>query len=100
MIKQVMKYFFIVGCIICHFQFFSQDLDTSRQLQTFEKTISKFIINDDFLKSDKNLDLVSERSSESISTILEEETTNYFKYSGLEIYLVFQLEEEMLLKHH
>ena len=75
-----MKYFFIVGCIICHFQFFSQDLDTSRQLQTFEKTISKFIINDDFLKSDKNLDLISERSSESISTILEEETTNYFKY--------------------
>ena len=75
-----MKYFFIVGCIICHFQFFSQDLDTSRQLQTFEKTISKFIINDDFLKSDKNLNLISERSSESISTILEEETTNYFKY--------------------
>ena len=75
-----MKYFFIVGCIICHFQFFSQDLDTSRQLQTFEKTISKFIINDDFLKSDKNLDLISERSSESISTILEEETTNYLKY--------------------
>ena len=59
---------------------FSQDLDTSRQLQTFEKTISKFIINDDFLKSDKNLNLISERSSESISTILEEETTNYFKY--------------------
>lgn len=75
-----MKYFFIVGCIICHFQFFSQDLDSSRQLQTFEKTISKFIINDDFLKSDKNLNLISERSSESISTILEEETTNYFKY--------------------
>ena len=75
-----MKYFFIVVCIICHFQFFSQDLDTSRQLQTFEKTISKFIINDDFLKSDKNLNLISERSSESISTILEEETTNYFKY--------------------
>ena len=75
-----MKYFFIVGCIICYFQFFSQDLDTSRQLQTFEKTISKFIINDDFLKSDKNLDLISERSSESISTILEEETTNYLKY--------------------
>lgn len=75
-----MKYFFIVGCIIGHFQFFSQDLDTSRQLQTFEKTISKFIINDDFLKSDKNLDLISERSSESISTILEEETTNYLKY--------------------
>ena len=75
-----MKYFFIVGYIICHFQFFSQDLDTSRQLQTFEKTISKFIINDDFLKSDKNLDLINERSSESISTILEEETTNYFKY--------------------
>ena len=46
-----MKYFFIVGCIICYFQFISQDLDTSRQLQTFEKTISKFIINDDFLKS-------------------------------------------------
>ena len=75
-----MKYFFIIICIICHFQFFSQDLDTSRQLQTFEKTISKFIINDDFLKSDKNLDLISERSSESISTILEEETTNYLKY--------------------
>ena len=75
-----MKYFFIIICIICHFQFFSQDLDTSRQLQTFEKTISKFIINDDFLKSDKNLNLISERSSESISTILEEETTNYFKY--------------------
>ena len=75
-----MKYFFIILCIICHFQFFSQDLDTSRQLQTFEKTISKFIINDDFLKTDKNLDLISERSSESISTILEEETTNYFKY--------------------
>ena len=75
-----MKYFYIIVCIICHFQFFSQDLDTSRQLQTFEKTISKFIINDDFLKSDKNLDLVSERSSESISTILEEETTNYLKY--------------------
>ena len=75
-----MKYFFIVGYIICNFQFFSQDLDTSRQLQTFEKTISKFIINDDFLKSDKNLDLINERSSESISTILEEETTNYFKY--------------------
>ena len=75
-----MKYFFIIVCIICHFQFFSQDLDTSRQLQTFEKTISKFIINDDFLKSDKNLDLISERNSESISTILEEETTNYLKY--------------------
>ena len=75
-----MKYFFIIICIICHFQFFSQDLDTSRQLQTFEKTISKFIINDDFLKSDKNLDLISERNSESISTILEEETTNYLKY--------------------
>ena len=75
-----MKYFFIIICIICHFQFFSQDLDTSRQLQTFEKTISKFIINDDFLKSDKNLDLISERSSESVSTILEEETTNYLKY--------------------
>ena len=75
-----MKYFFIVVCIIGHFQFSSQDLDTSRQLQTFEKTISKFIINDDFLKTDKNLDLISERSSESISTILEEETTNYFKY--------------------
>ena len=75
-----MKYFYIIICIICHFQFFSQDLDTSRQLQTFEKTISKFIINDDFLKSDKNLDLISERSSESINTILEEETTNYLKY--------------------
>ena len=63
-----------------YFQFFSQELDSSKQLQTFEKTISKFIINDDFLKSDKNLNLISERSSESISTILEEETTNYFKY--------------------
>ena len=75
-----MKYFFVVGCIICHLQFFGQDLDTSKQLQTFEKTISKFIINDDFLKTDKNLVLTSERSSESISSIIEEETTNYFKY--------------------
>ena len=75
-----MKYFFVVGCIICHLQFFGQDLDTSKQLQTFEKTISKFIINDDFLKTDKNLVLTSERSSESMSCILEEETTNYLKY--------------------
>ena len=69
-----------MGCIICNLQTFGQDLDTSKQLETFEKTISKFIINDDFLKTDKNLVLLRERSSESISSILEEETTNYFKY--------------------
>ena len=75
-----MKYFFIVSGFVCCIQLFSQELDTSKQLKTFEKTISKFIINDDFLKTDKNLNLIIERSSESLSSILEEETTNYFKY--------------------
>ena len=75
-----MKYFFVVGCFLFTHSAFSQLLDSSKQLQTFEKTISKFIINDDFLKTDKNLNLISERSSESISTILEGETTNYLKY--------------------
>ena len=75
-----MRYFFIVGLLLFHFQVFGQDLDSSKQLKTFEKTISKFIINDDFLKSDKNLDILSERINESIKPILEEETTNYFKY--------------------
>jgi len=46
-----MKYFFVLSYLMFLFQVFGQDLDSSKQLKTFEKTISKFIINDDFLKT-------------------------------------------------
>lgn len=62
--------------------FFSQIVDTSKHLQTFEKRTSNFLINKDFLKSNKKLPLTQERSNESIDQILEGETINYLKHYG------------------
>ena len=62
--------------------FFSQIVDTSKHLQTFEKRTSNFLINKDFLKSNKKLPLTQERSNESIDKILEGETINYLKHYG------------------
>ena len=62
--------------------FFSQIVDTSKYLQTFEKRTSNFLINKDFLKSNKKLPLTQERSNESIDQILEGETINYLKHYG------------------
>ena len=62
--------------------FFSQIVDTSKHLQTFEKRTTNFLINEDFLKSNKKLPLTQERSNESIDQILEGETINYLKHYG------------------
>ena len=62
--------------------FFSQIVDTSKHLQTFEKRTTNFLINKDFLKSNKKLPLTQERSNESIDQILEGETINYLKHYG------------------
>ena len=62
--------------------FFSQIVDTSKHLQTFEKRTTNFLINEDFLKSNKKLPLTQERSNESIDKILEGETINYLKHYG------------------
>ena len=58
--------------------FFSQKFDSIKELKTFEKTTSKLLLNDVFLKSD-NLNPVNDRQNESISTIIEQETTTYIK---------------------
>ena len=80
MIKQVMKYLIIVLVLFfTHGCYLSQKIDSIKKLRTFEKSTSRFLLNDDFLKSDKNLILEDERSSESISSIIEGETTNYIK---------------------
>ena len=62
--------------------FFFQMVDTSKHLQTFEKRTSNFLVNEDFLKSNKNLQLSQERSNETIDQILEGETINYLKHYG------------------
>ena len=58
--------------------FFSQKFDSIIELKTFEKTTSNLLLNDVFLKSD-NLNPVNDRQNESISTIIEQETTTYIK---------------------
>ena len=78
-----MKYFILLFILANSIgDFFSQKVDTSKHLQTFEKRTSNFLINDDFLKSNKNLQLVQERSNETIDQILEGETINYLKHYG------------------
>ena len=75
-----MKYLIIVLVLFfTHGCYLSQKIDSIKKLRTFEKSTSRFLLNDDFLKSDKNLILEDERSSESISSIIEGETTNYIK---------------------
>ena len=56
----------------------SQVIDSVKKLKTFEKTTSKLLIKDVFLKSN-NLTLKNDRHNESISTIIEQETTTYIK---------------------
>ena len=56
----------------------SQVIDSVKKLKTFEKTTSKLLINDVFLKAN-NLTLKNDRHNESISTIIEQETTTYIK---------------------
>ena len=78
-----MKYFITILIIVNSFgDFFSQIVDTSKHLQTFEKRTTNFLINEDFLKSNKKLPLTQERSNESIDKILEGETINYLKHYG------------------
>ena len=78
-----MKYFITILIIVNSLgDFFSQIVDTSKHLQTFEKRTSNFLINKDFLKSNKKLPLTQERSNESIDQILEGETINYLKHYG------------------
>ena len=75
-----MKYLIIVLVLFfTHGCYLSQNMDSVKKLKTFEKSTSRFLLNDDFLKSDKNLILEDERTSESISSIIEGETTNYIK---------------------
>jgi iron complex outermembrane receptor protein len=77
------KYFITILIIVNSLgDFFSQIVDTSKHLQTFEKRTSNFLINKDFLKSNKKLPLTQERSNESIDQILEGETINYLKHYG------------------
>ena len=78
-----MKYFITILIIVNSLgDFFSQIVDTSKHLQTFEKRTTNFLINEDFLKSNKKLPLTQERSNESIDKILEGETINYLKHYG------------------
>ena len=62
--------------------YFPQKIDTSKHLRTFEKRTSNFLVNEDFLKSNKYLQLSQERSNETIDRILEGETINYLKHYG------------------
>jgi hypothetical protein len=62
--------------------YFPQKIDTSKHLQTFEKRTSNFLVNEDFLKTNKYLKLTQERSNESIDQVLEGETINYLKHYG------------------
>ena len=78
-----MKYFITILIVVNSLgDFFSQIVDTSKHLQTFEKRTTNFLINEDFLKSNKKLPLTQERSNESIDKILEGETINYLKHYG------------------
>ena len=78
-----MKYFITILIVVNSLgDFFSQIVDTSKHLQTFEKRTTNFLINKDFLKSNKKLPLTQERSNESIDQILEGETINYLKHYG------------------
>ena len=78
-----MKYFIVFYILIYSIgDCFSQIIDTSKHLQTFEKRTSNFLVNEDFLKSNKNLILSQERSNETIDQILEGETINYLKHYG------------------
>ena len=78
-----MKYFIVFYILIYSIgDCFSQIIDTSKYLQTFEKRTSNFLVNEDFLKSNKNLILSQERSNETIDQILEGETINYLKHYG------------------
>ena len=62
--------------------YFPQKIDTSKHLRTFEKRTSNFLVNEDFLKTNKYLQLSQERSNETIDQILEGETINYLKHYG------------------
>ena len=94
-----MKYFITILIIVNSLgDFFSQIVDTSKHLQTFEKRTTNFLINKDFLKSNKKLPLTQERSNESIDQILEGETINYLKHYGQEPYRAYLQEEVMLNK--
>ena len=78
-----MKYFIFFFILIKSIGiYFPQKIDTSKHLQTFEKRTSSFLVNEDFLKSNKNLILSQERSNETIDQILEGETINYLKHYG------------------
>ena len=79
MINKVMKNLIIVfAMVFINEGFFSQKFDSIIELKTFEKTTSNLLLNDVFLKSD-NLNHVNDRQNESISTIIEQETTTYIK---------------------
>ena len=78
-----MKYFIFFFILIYSIgNYFPQKIDTLKHLQTFEKITSNFLINEDFLKSNKYLQLTQERSNETIDQILEGETINYLKHYG------------------
>jgi hypothetical protein len=77
------KYFiFLIITIYSIGIYFPQKIDTSKHLQTFEKRTSNFLVNEDFLKTNKYLKLTQERSNESIDQVLEGETINYLKHYG------------------
>ena len=78
-----MKYFIFFFITIYSIGiYFPQKIDTSKHLQTFEKRTSNFLVNEDFLKTNKYLKLSQERSNESIDQVLEGETINYLKHYG------------------
>ena len=78
-----MKYFIFFFITIYSIGiYFPQKIDTSKHLQTFEKRTSNFLVNEDFLKTNKYLKLTQERSNESIDRVLEGETINYLKHYG------------------
>ena len=64
--------------------YFPQKIDTTKQASDIcKKELSKIIyVDEDFLKSNKHLQLSQERSNETIDQILEGETINYLKHYG------------------
>ena len=78
-----MKYISTLFLIVFYLgNLFSQFVDTTNHLQTFEKISSGFLINSGFLKINENLIINEERSNESLDQILQGETINYLKTYG------------------
>ena len=101
MINNRCEIFYILFYIINSVEFyFPQKIDSLRHLETFEKRTSNFLVNEDFLKSNKYLQLTQERFNETIDKILEGETINYLKHYGPEVYQAYPQEEEMHNRLH